>query len=168
MLTGYAAIRFAQDNLATADLEAISVPIGGVKIILDETTGDMLPSQRQLDRMVAEIHRLGVTVAAGSDCPVVPPAPLIGICAAITRRSETGEVIAPHEKISLIEALALHTSHAATTVGAAWSTGFLLPGYSADIVVLNGNLTDMSHDSIRDLEVGMTILHGEIVWQKAS
>ena len=59
------------------------------------------------------------------------------------------------------------------TVNAAKSTfdeetkGSITPGKVADLVLLNGDPTTLPVDEIKDLEVVMTILDGDIVWQKA-
>jgi predicted amidohydrolase YtcJ len=45
--------------------------------------------------------------------------------------------------------------------------GSISPGKLADLVVLNGDPTKVPIDEIRDLRVEMTILDGEIVWEKS-
>jgi predicted amidohydrolase YtcJ len=46
--------------------------------------------------------------------------------------------------------------------------GTISPGKLADLVVLNGDPTRLSIDEIKDIKVEMTILDGEIVWDKMS
>ena len=45
--------------------------------------------------------------------------------------------------------------------------GSISPGKLADLVVLNGDPTKVPISEIKDLEVEMTILNGEIVWEKS-
>jgi predicted amidohydrolase YtcJ len=44
--------------------------------------------------------------------------------------------------------------------------GSIEPGKLADLVVLNGRILDVPPDQIKDLQVEMTIIDGEIVYQK--
>ena len=44
-------------------LKDASVPLGAVKIVLDETTGELLPAQKELNRQVLAVHRAGHQVA---------------------------------------------------------------------------------------------------------
>lgn len=56
---------FGQQNQSdfSADLSQNQLRLSGVKIILDETTGQLLPSQPELNARVLEIHRSGSQVA---------------------------------------------------------------------------------------------------------
>ena len=236
-----------------------SIGIGGVKIILDETTGRLHPSERELQDLVLQIHlagmqvsihaieesaveaacdsiafalkhlpredhrhriehcavcrpalakkiaslgilvvsqpafvffngerylktipeeqlkhlyafntlrRAGVRIAASSDCPIVSPDPLIGIAAAVTRKTKAGEILVPEEGIPVIEAIRLYGEYAAYASFQENERGSLVPGKLADLVMLSDDPTQISPQKIMDLDVEMTIIGGKIVWDK--
>ena len=108
----------------------------------------------------------GVKVAGSSDCPVVSPNPIIGIYSAISRRTEGGEFVLPEERITPLEALKMFTDYAAKATLEEKIKGSITPGKLADLVVLSGDPTQLPVDEIKEIEVLMTILNGEVVWNK--
>ena len=114
------------------------------------------------------LMKSGVMVAGSSDCPIVPPNPLIGIYAATTRMTETGDVVLREERISPLEALKLYTDYAARSSFEEAVKGSIIPGKLADLVVLNGDPTNVPPHELKDMGVEMTILNGEIVWDRAA
>jgi predicted amidohydrolase YtcJ len=112
----------------------------------------------------ATLLQAGVKVAAGSDCPVVPPNPLIGIYAAISRRAETGEAVLPKESVSPLEALRIHTLNAAYSSFEEALKGSITPGKFADLVVLSDDPIKVPTEEVKDLQVEMTIIDGGVVW----
>ena len=116
---------------------------------------------------IRTLLKSGVKVAASSDCPIAPANPLIGIYAATSRMTETGETVLPEEKITPEEALRMYGENAARATFEEGMKGSISPGKLADLVVLNGDPTKVPINEIKDLEVEMTILNGEIVWEKS-
>jgi len=110
----------------------------------------------------------GVKVAGSSDCPIAPLSPLIGIYSAICRKTDTGETILPDEGIAPLEALRMYTDYAAKTTFEETIKGSIKPGKVGDLVVLNGDPTKLPADEVKDVEVEMTILNGEVMWDKMS
>jgi len=106
----------------------------------------------------------GVPVAGSSDCPVSPLAPLLGIQAAITRRSRSGSEVNLQDRLSLPEALLLFTSAGAWMGFEESRKGKIMPGMLADLVVLDRDLTAAPVEEIGSLKVAMTIVGGKIVW----
>jgi predicted amidohydrolase YtcJ len=115
---------------------------------------------------VRTLQKSGVKVAASSDCPIAPANPLIGIYAAVTRMTETGELLLPEEKITPEEALRMYGETAARATFEEAVKGSISPGKLGDLVVLNQDLTKVPIDEIKDIKVEMTILNGEVVWEK--
>jgi len=115
----------------------------------------------------ATLLQAGVKVAAGSDCPVVPPNPLIGIYAAISRRTETGEAVLPQESVSQLEALRMYTLNAAYSSFEEAVKGSITPGKFADLVVLSDDPGKVPIEEVKDLQVEMTIIDGEVVYRKS-
>ena len=115
---------------------------------------------------IATLMRSKVTVAGSSDCPIVPLNPMMGIYAATSRTANSGEKILPEERITPLAALKMYTEVASKTSFEEKNKGTISPGKLADLVVLNGDPTKLPIDEIKDIDVEMTILDGEIVWDK--
>ena len=129
-----------------------------LKTVPDQQLKHLYPFKSLLDG--------GITLAASSDCPIVPPDPLIGISAAVSRKVKTGEVVVSEECISMMDALELYTKNAAFVTFEEKMRGTVSPGKLADLVVLNDDPTRLPHDEIKDLEVEVTIIDGKVVWNK--
>ena len=99
-------------------------------------------------------------MSGGSDCPMEPLSPLLGIQAAVTRECF------PEERITVDEALRLYT------VGAAYASfeenisGSIEKGKSADLTVLSRNPLRVPTNEIGDIKVDMTIVSGRVVYSK--
>ena len=107
----------------------------------------------------------GITLAASSDAPVSAPSPLAGICAAITRQAESGEVVGEEERLTAMQALEMHSKSAAYAVCAEDMAGTIAVGKRADIAILSADPTGIAPERLPDVSVTMTILNGEVVWQ---
>jgi len=101
----------------------------------------------------------GVLVAGGSDCPVEPISPLLGICAAVNRETF------PQERITVEEALCIHTVNAAYASFEEKMKSSIEAGKLADLVVLSDDLRKIEPSKIKDVRVEMTIVGGKIVFQ---
>jgi predicted amidohydrolase YtcJ len=110
----------------------------------------------------------GIKVAASSDCPIVPPNPLIGLYAAISRLGEKNHIVGRQEAVSTIDALRMYTKNAAQASFEESIKGTITPGKLADLVVLNGDPTQLPPNELKRLQVEMTIIGGDIVWEKES
>lgn len=112
----------------------------------------------------------GVRLAFGTDWPVAPLNPLVGIYAAVTRRTlddaHPGGWV-PEEKITVAEALAAYTSGSAYAEFAEREKGRLAPGYLADLVVLSDDPFTVAPESLRDITVELTMVGGRIVYEAA-
>ena len=90
--------------------------------------------------------RAGATLAGGDDSPVCRLSPLEGMRAATRHHNED-------ERLAVEEALLMYTYDAARFGHAERETGTLLPGYAADVVVLDGDpLASGSFDGVRVTE----------------
>jgi len=108
----------------------------------------------------------GIVTAAGSDCPVAPPNPLHGIYTAVCRKTESGKPVLPDERIPSVDALRMYTLHAARAMGKETAIGSITPGKFADIAVLSDDPLKVPADNVKDIEVDMTLINGEVVWTK--
>lgn len=109
----------------------------------------------------------GIIVAGSSDSPVVPYNPLVGIYAAVARRTESGQIMLPGETISLEHALALYTLNAAYAALEERIKGTLVPGKLADIVMLSADPFHAHVEMIKDIHVEMTIVGGNVLYEKS-
>ena len=115
---------------------------------------------------IGSLRASGIRVAASSDAPVVPFNPLVGICAAVTRRAASGQTLLPHESIPPLEGLRLYTIDAAYACFEESAKGSVSHGKLADLVVLSADPTTVPPDEIGEIETLATILDGKVVWQK--
>lgn len=113
----------------------------------------------------ASLRDAGVTVAGSSDAPVVTAAPLIGLRDAVLRRTDAGAPIAPHEAVSIAEALAMYTSRAAFADHREREVGTLAPGRSADLVILDRDPLTIDPATLPDVRVLRTIVGGRTVFE---
>jgi len=123
------------------------------------------PSQLQSLYRIKSFLSSGLTVAASSDCPVVPANPLVGLYGAITRQAASGQRLLPEECISASQALALYTTNAAYSSFEEDIKGSITRGKLADMVVLSGDPIKSPPEEVKDIKVEMTIIDGEVVWE---
>ena len=125
-----------------------------------------VPQERQ--EWLYPLHRLlgaGVVVAGSSDAPVVPPDPLAGIAAAVTRTTSQGQRVNQGQEVTPLEALRMYTADAAYAGSWEATLGSIVVGKAADLVVVDRNPLTIRPEELRDLRVVMTVLGGEVVWQ---
>jgi predicted amidohydrolase YtcJ len=109
----------------------------------------------------------GAHLAFGSDWTVAPLDPVLGIYAAVTRRTLDGkhpDGWVPQEKITVEEALRAYTMGNAYGVFAEKTRGRLVPGYKADLVLLDRDLTAIPPEEIERVKVRATIVGGRVVF----
>ena len=99
----------------------------------------------------------GIKVAGGSDCPMEPLDPLLGMHEAVNRASF------PEQRLTAEEALRMYTSDAAYCSGEEETKGSLEVRKLADLTVLSADPFAVPAGKIRDIKVEMTIVNGKIV-----
>ncbi|WP_151735417.1 amidohydrolase ['Paenibacillus yunnanensis' Narsing Rao et al. 2020] len=112
-----------------------------------------------------KLLQAGVVCAGGSDAPIEPLSPLLGLHAAITRR-KPGERHAgylPQEKLDTAEALALFTGGSAAAAGEAAERGRIQPGYWADFTVIDRNI-GADPEALLQAKVKMTVVNGRTAY----
>jgi predicted amidohydrolase YtcJ len=111
----------------------------------------------------------GAKLAFGSDWTVAPLDPILGIYAAVTRRTlddKNPEGWVPQEKITVEEALRAYTATNAYGVFAESRRGRLAPGYLADLVLLDRNLISIAPGTINQAQVRATVIGGKVVFSR--
>jgi len=111
----------------------------------------------------------GVTLAFGTDYPVESISPFRGLYAAITRANVEGtQTFEPQEKITIDEAIYAYTQAPAFAEFREKIKGRLEPGFLADIVVLDRDITKASPQELLHTQVLRTVVGGETVYTAAS
>ena len=113
----------------------------------------------------------GVTVALNADHmqgfdPVGalnPYHPLLAMQAAITRKTQGGQVIGPAERISRMDALRMMTINAAYMGFEEKLKGSIEVGKLADLAVLTADFLTVPEDQIMNIKAYMTIVDGKVV-----
>ncbi|HSL10724.1 MAG TPA: amidohydrolase [Actinomycetota bacterium] len=117
------------------------------------------------------LHDAGVRLAFASDWAITTADPLMGIEVAVTRtdpEDRGGEPFLPQE------ALDLGTALAAATIGSAYvnrldaTTGSIVVGKDADLVVLDHDPTDPDLAGPADARVELTMIGGEVVYERGA
>ena len=109
----------------------------------------------------------GTVLAFGSDWFVAPPTPLLGIYAAVTRRTldntNPGGWI-PGQKITVEQALHAYTTGSARAGFQERDVGMLRPGMLADLIMIDRDITRVPPETIRDAKVLLTLVGGRVVY----
>lgn len=106
-----------------------------------------------------------VALAFGTDYPVEPVTPFRGLYAAITRKNEAGtKDYFPEQTLTSQEAIRAYTEGAAYAEFAETRKGKLAPGYYADFVVLDRDITKISPSEILKTRVLRTVVGGKTVY----
>lgn len=111
----------------------------------------------------------GVTLAFGSDWFVAPMEPLLGVYAAVTRRTLDGrhpDGWIPSEKITVAEALRAFTYGSAYASFDERRKGTLEVGKLADLVVLPEDPLTIDPERFRQLKVDLTIFDGRVIFDR--
>ena len=110
-----------------------------------------------------------IKVSFGTDWPVAPLNPLLGIYAAVTRRTVDGlnpDGWIPEQKISVEDAIKCYTLNSAYASFEENIKGSIEPGKLADFVVLSEDILTIDPGKIKDVVVEITIFNGDIVYKR--
>ncbi len=119
----------------------------------------MFPLKSYLDR--------GITAALGSDAPVIEADPMIGIYGALTRADKVSGVVAGEcQRIGIMDAIRMYTYNGAYASLEEDIKGSIEPGKLADLVILSENILETPIERIKSVKADMTILDGEIVYER--
>jgi predicted amidohydrolase YtcJ len=106
----------------------------------------------------------GALVANGSDAPIEELDPLLGIRAGVRRTLDDREAWHPEQAVTIEEAFAATCLAPAWLAGDERRRGKLIPGYLADLVVLDRDPFDCAPDELGDIGVVATMLGGRWVF----
>jgi predicted amidohydrolase YtcJ len=111
----------------------------------------------------------GATLAFGSDWPVAPLDPVMGMYAAVTRRTLDGKNPGgwiPEQRITVAQAVHAYTMGSAFAEHQESEKGSIEPGKLADLVALSGDIFTIAPEAIEKTRVDLTIFDGTLVYER--
>ncbi len=111
----------------------------------------------------------GGILAFGSDSPVAPLNPLLGVYGAVTRRTlddKNPNGWVPEQKISVDETVRAFTWGSAFAEFQDGMKGSLEVGKFADLIILSADIFTIDPVKIRDVNVIYTVVDGKVVFEK--
>jgi hypothetical protein len=117
------------------------------------------PARNYLDR--------GILVTSSSDVTsTVSANPFVALYALVTRRNRLGQEIAPGQAISRAEALRTYTGNGTWLTREEVLKGSIEVGKLADLDVLDRDYFTVPEEEIKDIQVDMTAVNGQVVWER--
>jgi predicted amidohydrolase YtcJ len=123
------------------------------------------PERVALSYMLRSFLEAGIPACAGSDCPVEPLDPWLGIEAAVRHEDPAAGVSAEwlrREGVDAWRALRLFTADAAYAEFREGRKGVVAPGALGDLVVVDRDPTRVAPEELRRVKVQATVLAGEV------
>ena len=111
------------------------------------------------------VRQRGMMFGSHHDAPVAFPDSMRILSATVTRRTRSGDILGPAQRVSVMEALK------ALTIWPAWQhfeedrKGSIEPGKIADFVILSDDPTAVEPETLAELEIQVTIKDGEVVYE---
>jgi predicted amidohydrolase YtcJ len=127
------------------------------------------PERARTTYAFRSLRAAGAVLAFGSDWTVAPLSPVLGIYAAVTRRTLDGKSPGgwvPDEKVSVEEALRAYTTDAAFAEFAESDKGSIEEGKLADLVALDRDIFKMPAAGIMEARVRLTVFDGKVIHRK--
>src|SRR6266545_1450826 len=106
----------------------------------------------------------GAVVANGSDAPIEELDPLLGVRAGVLRTLDEREPWHPEQAVTIEQAFHATCVTPHWLAGDEYRRGKLLPGYLADLVVLNRDPFECPPEELAEIEVVATMLGGRWVY----
>ena len=111
----------------------------------------------------------GVHVPFGTDWPVEPINPYLGLYAAVTRQSTEGDPAGgwwPEERLSIEDAIRNYTAEPAYASFEEREKGQIVAGMLADLVVHSRDLLTIAPREILQTEADITVFDGRVVYER--
>ena len=110
----------------------------------------------------------GMKFGSHHDAPVAFPDSMRVLDATVTRRSRSGNIIGPAQRVDVITALKSMTLWAAYQHFEEDTKGSIEPGKLADLVILSGDPLAIAPEDLETLRVMETIKEGETVYRRSA
>jgi hypothetical protein len=115
------------------------------------------------------MQSFGVHVPFGTDWPVEPINPYLGLYAAVTRQSTEGDPPGgwwPQERLTIAGAIRCYTAESAYASYEETDKGQIVAGMLADFAIHSKDLLTIKAEEILKTETVMTILGGKVIYEK--
>lgn len=112
----------------------------------------------------ASAWKIGLRPTAHNDSPVVPTDMMRLVWSSVNRRTRSGDILGPLERISPYRALQQVTINAAWQIHEDDSKGSIATGKRADLVVMDRNPLTTEAMQLKDLKVVATIKDGQTIF----
>jgi len=148
--------------------------IASVQAIHGTSDGPWIPTRLGDERAKStsqpwrDLFNTGAIVTNGTDVPVEPIDAISSYYASVSRMMINGEKFYPEHVMTREEALASYTLNNAIAAFEEDVKGTLAPGKYADIVVLSQDLLTVEEEKIPDTTVDITIVGGEIKFERGT
>jgi predicted amidohydrolase YtcJ len=93
--------------------------------------------------------------------------PLFGVWCCVRRETFAGETLDPDERITVEEALRMHTIDAAAVLGQEHALGSLEDGKAADLIVLDRDPLTCGDAGLLDAQVDVVVMGGRVIHERA-
>ncbi|MGG5372419.1 amidohydrolase [Enterococcus sp. AZ196] len=134
--------------------------------ILEDRVGAELASTSYAFKTLAD---LGAPIGYGTDAPVEDLNPFPCIYAAVARKNQQGEPdggFYPEEGVDIYAAIDAYTIGSSYLEFKEAEKGRIAEGYLADFTVLDEDIFDIPLDDIKDIQPRMTIIGGEVAFER--
>jgi predicted amidohydrolase YtcJ len=118
---------------------------------------------RDIEPLRGYLAEMALPVGGGSDSPVAPYEPLLGIRSSVTRSTRAAGIVGPEWAISIDEALRMYTSASAWCAFEEDRAGIIAPGTAADLTCLSANVLD-TPEAIHETDVTWTMAGGKVTY----
>jgi predicted amidohydrolase YtcJ len=114
------------------------------------------------------IRERGLMFGTHHDAPVAFPDSMRVLAATVTRRTRSGDILGPHQRVDVITALK------AMTIWPAWQhfeegdKGSIEAGKIADFVILSADPTAVDPETLADLQVLVTVKDDKVIYEAAT
>ena len=115
---------------------------------------------------VASAVKRGISVNFHQDTPVTLPKMFHSVWTAVNRKTRSGRVIAPEQRVDVYEALKAVTINAAYEYFEEDKKGSLKAGKCADMIICDRNPLKAAPDDIKDIVVLETIKDGVTLYKR--
>jgi predicted amidohydrolase YtcJ len=131
---------------------------------------DSVFGPRRADRISPTRSALerGIVFTVHNDAPVTPPIPIDLLWSTVNRRTRSGDILGPLQRIDTYEAIRALTINGAYQYFEEDHKGSITPGKLADLVVLSQNPLTTEAAMIQDISVVETFSHGRSVFKAGS
>ncbi|WNS74997.1 amidohydrolase [Bacillus sp. DTU_2020_1000418_1_SI_GHA_SEK_038] len=119
---------------------------------------NMYPARDYIDK--------GIIAAFASDAPVTFVNPMLGIHAAVNRKSTDGQAVGENQCISVLEAIRAYTWNGAYASFEENIKGSIEVGKLADITILSESILHVDQEKLKDVKIELTMVNGEVLYDR--